>query len=96
MFFVDSPIRTSAEEVAKTVYENPTNQLWSAFLDANYKGPETVNTNTKAVAVTNPIQYGVAKLNLTLTGMSSSLRDAKYVDDASKRRYHWRAAYCGL
>lgn len=78
MFFVDSPIRTSAEEVAKTVYESaPTNQLWSAFLDANYKGPETVNTNTKAVAVENPIQYGVAKLNLTLTGMSPTLRDAK-------------------
>ena len=78
MFFVDSPIRTSANEVAKEVYKNaPTNQLWSAFLDANYKGPETVNTNTKAVAVKNPIQYGVAKLNLTLTGMSPTLRDAK-------------------
>ena len=78
MFFADSPIRTSANEVAKEVYKNaPTNQLWSAFLDANYKGPETVNTNTKAVAVKNPIQYGVAKLNLTLTGMSPTLRDAK-------------------
>ena len=77
MFFADSPIRTSAEEVAKTVYENPTNQLWSAFLDANYNGPTAVNTNTKAVAVKNPIQYGVAKLDLTLTGMSTTLKDAK-------------------
>ena len=78
MFFVDSPIRTSAEEVAKTVYENaPTNQLWSAFLDAHYNGSNAVNTNTKAVAVVNPIQYGVAKLDLTLTGMSETLRDAK-------------------
>ena len=76
MFFVDSPIRTSAEEVKKEVYQT-TDQLWSAFLDANYKGPETVNTNTKAVAVENPIQYGVAKLNLTLTGMSPTLQDAK-------------------
>ena len=77
MFFVDSPIRTSAEEVSKTVYENPTNQLWSAFLDANYNGPTAVNSDTKAVAVENPIQYGVAKLNLTLTGMSETLQDAK-------------------
>ena len=80
MFFVDSPIRTSANEVAKEVYENaPTNQLWSAFLDIYYTGSTAVNTNTKAVAVENPIQYGVAKLDLTLTGMSYSLRDAKYV-----------------
>ena len=76
MFFVDSPIRTSAEEVSKTVYKT-TDQLWSAFLDTYYKGPETVNRDTKAVAVENPIQYGVAKLNLTLTGMSPTLTDAK-------------------
>jgi len=76
MFFVDSPIRTSAEEVAKEVYQT-TDQLWSAFLDAYYKGPETVNRDTKAVAIKNPIQYGVAKLDLTLTGMSATLRDAK-------------------
>ena len=88
MFFVDSPIRTSAEEVAKTVYENPTNQLWSAFLDANYKGPETVNTNTKAVAVKNPIQYGVAKLDLTLTGMSTTLMDAKDEDVSNADMEH--------
>ena len=76
MFFADSPIRTSAEEVAKTVYQENT-ETWDDFLDTNYKGPETVNTNTKAVAVANPIQYGVAKLDLTLTGMSTTLKDAK-------------------
>ena len=79
MFFADSPIRTSAEEVSKTTYQNNTTLLWDAFLDTYYNGSTAVNTNTKAVAVTNPIQYGVAKLNLTLTGMSSSLRDAKNV-----------------
>ena len=78
MFFADSPIRTSANEVAKEVYENaPTNQLWSAFLDTYYTGSTAVNTNTKAVAVENPIQYGVGRLDITLTGMSPTLRDAK-------------------
>ena len=78
MFFADSPIRTSAEEVEKTVYENaPTNQLWSAFLNTYYNGSTAVKTETKAVAVEKPIQYGVAKLDLTLTGMSTTLRDAK-------------------
>ena len=76
MFFADSPIRTSAEEVSKTTYQN-TNQLWSAFLDTYYKGSTAVNTNTKAVAVENPIQYGVGRLDLTLTTMSATLRDAK-------------------
>ena len=78
MFFADSPIRTSTEKVEKTVYENaPTNQLWSAFLDTYYNGSTAVNSNTKAVAVENPLQYGVAKLDLTLTGMSATLKDAK-------------------
>ena len=76
MFFVDSPIRTSAEKVSESVYQT-TDKLWSAFLDTYYKGSTAVNTNTKAVAVENPIQYGVAKLNLTLTGMSETLQDAK-------------------
>ena len=78
MFFVDSPIRTSEEEVAKTVYESaPTNQLWSAFLNTHYNGSTAVSASTKAVAVENPIQYGVAKLDLTLTDMSATLKDAK-------------------
>ena len=78
MFFVDSPIRTSEEEVAKEVYESaPTNQLWSAFLNTHYNGSTAVSASTKAVAVENPIQYGVAKLDLTLTDMSATLKDAK-------------------
>ena len=76
MFFADSPICTSAEEVSKTTYQT-TDKSWSDFLDTYYKGPKAVNTETKAVAVNNPIQYGVAKLNLTLTTMSATLRDAK-------------------
>ena len=76
MFFVDSPIRTSANEVAKTVYQENT-KTWSAFLNDYYNGSTAVNTNTKAVAVENPIQYGVGRLDLTLTTMSPELRDAK-------------------
>lgn len=76
MFFVDSPIRTSAEEVSKTVYQENT-KTWSAFLNDYYNGSNAVNTNTKAVAVENPIQYGVARLDVTLSSMSATLRDAK-------------------
>ena len=76
VFFADSPIRTSAEEVSKTVYQENT-KTWSAFLNTYYNGSTAVNTRTKAVAVENPIQYGVAKLDITLTTMSATLRDAK-------------------
>lgn len=76
VFFTDSPIRTSAEEVSKTTYQT-TDKLWSAFLDTYYTGSTAVNTNTKAVAVENPLQYGVANLQLTLTSMAATLRDAK-------------------
>ena len=76
MFFVDSPIRTSMEEVSKTTYET-TDKLWGAFLDTYYQGPTAVNNRTKAVAVVNPLQYGVANLQLTLTSMNTTLKDAK-------------------
>lgn len=76
VFFTDSPIRTSETEVKKTDYQN-TDKLWSSFLDTYYKGSTAVNTNTKAVAVENHLQYGVANLQLTLTGMDATLRDAK-------------------
>jgi len=75
VFFTDSPIRTSAEAVSKTTYQN-TDKLWSAFLDTYYNGSTAVNTNTKAVAVENPLQYGVANLQVTLTSMAATLKDA--------------------
>ncbi len=78
MFFTDSPIRTSAEEVPKTTYQNmAANTPWATFLGQHYNGSTAVNTNTKAVAVENPLQYGVANLQLTLTSMAATLRDAK-------------------
>ena len=76
VFFTDSPIKTSAEEVSKTTYQT-TDKTWSAFLNTYYNGSTSVNTNTKAVAVENPLQYGVANLQLTLSGMSATLRDAE-------------------
>ena len=85
VFFTDSPIRTSAKEVSKTTYQQSTSTPWVTFLDQHYNGSTAVNTNTKAVAVENPLQYGVANLQVTLTGMSATLKDAKdiTVDNAS-------------
>lgn len=78
VFFTDSPIHTSNTEVPRSTYENasPTT-TWSTFLNEHYTSPRAVSTNTKAVAVENPLQFGVANLQLTLTGMSATLKDAK-------------------
>ena len=76
VFFTDSPIRTSMSDVPKSTYQNAS-MAWSNFLDAYYNNSQTVNTSTKAVAVVNPLQFGVANLRLTLTGMIANIKDAK-------------------
>ena len=76
VFFTDSPIRTSAEAVSKDTYLAATTS-WETFLNAHYKGSTAVNTNTRAVAVENPLQYGVGKLQLTLASITTTLKDAK-------------------
>ena len=78
VFFTDSPIRTSAVAVPKSTYTSMSDSTpWATFLNMYYNGSTAVNTNTKAVAVENPLQYGVANLQVTLTGTSATLRDAK-------------------
>lgn len=78
VFFTDSPIRTSMTDVPKSTYQGDlTSMAWSDFLDAHYNNSQTVNTSTKAVAVVNPLQFGVANLRLTLTGMIANIKDAK-------------------
>lgn len=78
VFFADSPIRTSAEAVPKSTYTSMIDSTpWATFLSMYYNGSTAVNSNTKAVAVENPLQYGVANLQVTLTGTSATLRDAK-------------------
>ena len=76
MFFTDSPIRTSTSEVTKENYQSTT-KSWNEFLDEYYSTSQTVNAETKAVAVVTPLQFGVANLQLTLTGMSAVSNDAK-------------------
>ena len=78
VFFTDSPIRTSMTDVPKSTYQGAsTSMAWSDFLDEHYNNSQTVNTSTKAVAVVNPLQFGVANLRLTLTGMIANIKDAK-------------------
>ena len=75
-YFVDSPIQTSMNEVSKESYAGKT---WNEILNL-YTAGDHVMPSTKSVAVSNPLQYGVGRLQMTLTEIASSLQDAKGQD----------------
>lgn len=71
-YFVNSTIKTSNSS-QKTAYENNSND-WAAIL-ALHTAPTYVNPNTRAVAIKDAIQYGVARLDVDVKLHSSSLAD---------------------
>ena len=73
-YFVDSPIHTSINEVSKESYAGKT---WEQILSTLYTNGNTVMPSTQAVAVGQPLQYGVGRLQMTLTEIATSLQDAK-------------------
>ena len=75
-YFVDSPIQTSMNEVSKESYAGKT---WNEILNL-YTAGDHVMPSTKSVAVSNPLQYGVGRLQMTLTEIATSLQDAKGQD----------------
>lgn len=79
-YHVNSTIKTSAQEVEKSSYENYSK--WQELLDDRYKEGTAVTSVTKSVAVNNPLQYGVCHLQITLKAMTGALKDAadKYIE----------------
>ncbi len=73
-YFVDSPIHTSRSEVSKESY---TGKTWNEILTTLYTDGNSVMPSTQSVAVDQPLQYGVGRLQMTLTEIASSLKDAK-------------------
>lgn len=73
-YFVNSRIRTSNSDVAETTYTNGTS--WSTILSNYEYANATVSSRTKAVAITDPIQYAVARLKMTLNAWPASMQDA--------------------
>ncbi len=74
-YYANSGIQTSEEDVPKTTYESQTQ--WSSLLTAYYNAGNTVTGGTKSVAVKQPLQYGVARLQITLNKITGTLNDAK-------------------
>lgn len=82
-YFVESDVATSNNEVSKGVYENATD--WSTLVKNHYK-IEPVKDDTKAIAIKDPIHYGVAQLSVQLNKTKETLLDAneKEVNVADK------------
>lgn len=71
-YYVNSTIKTSNAS-KKTMYEN-TSIDWAAILAA-HDDATVVNTLTRAVAIKDPIQYAVARLDVAVKLKASSLAD---------------------
>lgn len=86
-YYVNSAIYTSEQEVTKSTFES---QPWDNLLAAPYfHANGSINADTKSVAVKDPLQYGVGRLQMTLTPIEGTLNDSKdvsldYDNDATK------------
>jgi len=74
-YYVNSEILTSDNEVAKTDYADA--ETWTSLLFNQYKSGRSVLSTTKSVAVKDPLQYGVAQLQMTLKTIADVLHDSK-------------------
>ena len=72
-YYGNSLIKTSDDEVPWTKYRDIT--TWQEVVNL-YKSNSVVSSNTKAVAIVDPMQYAVARLQGTVQATSSSLNDA--------------------
>lgn len=73
-YYANSGIYTSNDEITQSNYENKT---WSDLLTSYYKGSHFVNEETKSVAIEDPMQYGVGRLQMTLSPITGTLKDSK-------------------
>ena len=71
-YYVNSFIKTSNSS-KKTVYDNTTN-AWGDVLAA-HEGPLSVNSRTRAVAITSPVEYAVGRLDVGIKTAASPLKD---------------------
>ena len=80
-YFVNSGIKTSDGMVSlPTEYNKVTNPVtetaWNEILTQNFKAGDEVTATTRAVALTDPVQYAVAQLQVNTTTSSDELPDA--------------------
>ena len=74
-YFGNSQIKTSNTEVTTADYRGKPS--WENIVNTSYTFGNAVTPNTRAVAIKDPLQYGVAQLQATVQATTSSMTDAK-------------------
>lgn len=86
-YFVDSSIRTSEGMVSlpteyDKITESDTKTAWDAILTQNFTADTKVTSTTRAVALTDPVQYAVAQLQVNTSYSTPSGKPANTLPDA--------------
>lgn len=86
-YYVNSPIRTTTSDVAVADYPNGVTNWNKEASWASWTPNAAVSSATRAVAVTNNINYGVALLKSTVMATSTTLQDnrAALTDETTDR-----------
>lgn len=85
-YFVDSGIKTSDSKVDfalgyTTVTPTVDKTAWDSFLEQHFENAETeVTSKSKSIALTAPVQYAVAQLQVKVKAASATLKDAANKD----------------
>ena len=78
-YYGNSRIVTSNIDGRQQIYDDVSNQKWYQVLTSGYEYQDNaaVTHNTRSVAIKDPLQYGVARLQVKLIKTASTLEDAK-------------------
>ena len=77
-YYGNSRIVTSNIDGRQQIYDDVSNQKWYQVLTRyEYQDNAAVTHNTRSVAIKDPLQYGVARLQVKLLSTTSPLKDAK-------------------
>ena len=80
-YYGNSRIVTSNIDGRQQIYDDVSNQEWYQVLTRyEYQDNAAVTHNTRSVAIKDPLQYGVARLQVKLIKTASTLEDAKGAD----------------
>lgn len=74
-YYANTPLKASNTEI-KSWPETTTTNVWTEFI-GNMTGTSSVSTTTRAIALVDPIQYGVARLALNAKCGGNLLTDNK-------------------
>ena len=81
-YYGNSRIVTSNIDGRQQIYDDVSNQKWYQVLTSGYEYQDNaaVTHNTRSVAIKDPLQYGVARLQVKLIKTALTLEDAKGAD----------------